>query len=277
LIGGFNRNAAADPAPPAMPALPPAIPPVSVPPAAPAEAARPAAPAPSASAAPPAADPAAPARSSLFPRPPGALPAAAPFSPEALDRMVQVELASFNASQDVPTKRAAMQRVAAAAQLGHGPARGLIARSYPASTIIRDIVPAGEAVRYSLDFIIHKRAFSNDPRRDFIALAAWFDGERKDQAFGEAVFDAIRDDSRLQSPAAINDLMFLLYRAERGCTALRRHIDVFDPSTTTMGHCGADLSAATPGKARQAGPTGGEAQGFAAAVEALRKVVSEPL
>lgn len=219
--------------------------------------------------------PSEPARSSIFPRPPGA-GAPSPFAPEIVDRFVEEELNRFNASRDVPLKREAMQKVVAAAQIGHGPARGVIVRGYPVSTIIRDVVAPADAVRFALDFIIHKRAFSNDARRDFIALAAWFDGERKDAAFGEAIFDAIRDDPRLQSSDAINDLMFLLYRAERGCIALRRHINVFDPNTQNVGHCGADLSAATPGKARAAGPVGGEPARFRAAVEALTKALGSP-
>ncbi len=273
-----NPNAPARPSPaqPAMPSLPPDAPPVAVPPPGANEANRP----PAVAAAPPAA-PATPApapeRSTVFARPPGTPPASLPFTPDSLDKLVERELTAFNASRDVPVKRAAMQRVVAAAQLGHGPARGVIVRGFPVSTIIRDVVAPADAVRFALDFVIHKRAFSNDARRDFIALAAFFDGERRDAQFGQAVFDAVRDDERLQAPAAINDLMFLLYRAERGCIALRRHIDVFDPNTSTTGHCGADLALATPAKAKQAGPAGVEAKRFQEALDMLRTVVAEPI
>lgn len=215
-----------------------------------------------------------PERTSIFPRAPG-LPRP-PYTPELLDGYVEQALNTFNASRDVPVKRAAMEKVVAAAQIGHGPARGVIVRGFPASTIIRDVIAPADVVRFSLDFVIHKRAYSNDARKDFMALAAWFDGERKDAAFGEGVFDAVRDDSRLQTPDAINDLMSLLYRAERGCVALRRHINVFDPNTTTTGHCGLDLAGATPQKAKQAGPAGIEARRFREGLELLQKTLGSP-
>lgn len=260
-----GQPASREVAPPGSPPLPP-VPPPAVPAPDPA-------PPTVASAPPPPPAPAAPAGNSMFSRPPGQSPS--PFSAEALDRMVQVELSTFNASRDVAVKRAAMKRIAAAARLGHGPARGLIARSFPASTVVRDAVPEADAVRYALDFVIFKRAFSTDAKRDFIALAAWFEGERRDAAFARALLDAARDDSRLRTPQNADDLMVLLARAERGCAALRRELDTFDSKTENVGHCGKDLAAALQEKAAKAGPAGADAKGFVEAVETLRNVVSE--
>ncbi|MBN9064128.1 MAG: hypothetical protein J0H41_17065 [Rhizobiales bacterium] len=216
----------------------------------------------------------APERSSMFSRPPGAPPV--PYSAETLDDYVNRHLNAFNASRDVAVKRASIEKVVAAAQLGHGPARGVVVRGFPVSTIIRDVVAPEEAVRFSIDFIVQKRAFSNDARRDFVALAAWFAAERNEDVFGAALFDAVRDDPRLQTPDAANDLMILLHRAERGCAALRRRLNVSDANTTSIDHCGRDLAIATAEKARQSGPAGVEKKRFGEALELVRKTLGSP-
>ena len=273
VIGRLSRSAPATApnSPPRDASPPPSVP--SPPPAPP-----PAADSSSLAAAPSAAaSPAPPGRSSVFLRPPGANPAVSPYSSDALDKFVEQELSTFNSSREVPAKRAAMQRIAAAAQLGHGPARGMIVRAFPVSTIVRDVVAPADVVRFSLDFVVHQRAFTTDPRRDFSALAGFLEGERRDNQLGQLVFDAIRDDPRLQTTQAINDAMALLYRAERGCAALRRHLNVHEGSSASIGHCGLDLAEAAKERSARQGRSGLEARQFDQALEALRNALGEPL
>ncbi|WP_342361340.1 hypothetical protein [Terrarubrum flagellatum] len=207
-------------------------------------------------------------RTSLFPRPPGT--PAAPFPADAVDKFVSQQLDLFNASRDVPAKRVAMEKIMAAAEIGHGPSRGVIVRGFPASTIIRDVVPASDVVRFALDFIVQKRAYSNDARRDFVALAQWLDGDGRSTLVGEAVFEAMRDDSRLQSPDALNDLMSLLSRTDRGCAALSRHLGGGDAA------CSRELATAAVERAKQAGAGGVDARRFRDGVDTLRKSLGDP-
>lgn len=105
-----------------------------------------------------------------------------------------------------------------AAVLGYEPARALIARDYPTSHIIRAAVAAPEAVRFSLDPLLHGHG---DKDSAFMALlAAYFAGRDQLAAYATYLLDALADDRRLQSAESIKSLVAGLARVPAVCIAI---------------------------------------------------------
>ncbi len=113
--------------------------------------------------------------------------------------------------------------VNAAAVLGYGPARLLIARDYPRSHVIRAALSAEGAVRYSLDPLFASSAPS-EGNRALTFLAAYFAGRHELGDFALYLVDSLRDDRRLQTEDRINLLLSQLTPVRGACRAISQAI-----------------------------------------------------
>jgi hypothetical protein len=122
-----------------------------------------------------------------------------------------------------PEQQAAGARlISVAAALGYPPARAFITREYPRSPAMRAVVPAADAVRYSLDAI----AGSADAGAStfMVLVTAYFAGQGELAVYSKYLLDALDDDRHLQSDASINSLLYELSRVAGACVAVSRAV-----------------------------------------------------
>lgn len=113
--------------------------------------------------------------------------------------------------------------VNAAAVLGYGPARLLIARDYPRSHVIRAALSAEAAVRYSLDPLF-AAGTPSEGNRALTFLAAYFAGRHELNDFALYLMESLRADRRLQTEERINLLLNQLTPVRGVCRAISQAI-----------------------------------------------------
>ena len=114
--------------------------------------------------------------------------------------------------------------VNAAAVLGYGPARLLIARDYPRSHVIRAALSAEGAVRYSLDPLFASSGTPSEGNRTLTFLAAYFAGRHELGDFALYLMESLRADRRLQTEDRINLLLSQLTPVRGACRAISQAI-----------------------------------------------------
>ena len=121
---------------------------------------------------------------------------------------------------DDDTRREGARLVSAAARLGYEPARALITRRYPSSSILRSAVSSKEAVRYSLDPLFIPGPQSESNRFFLVLLASYFSGRHELDTYVADLLEALNGDRRLQTKDSLNSLLDLLARVHGACIAI---------------------------------------------------------
>jgi hypothetical protein len=186
----------------------------------------------------------------------GATPAV-PVDALMLDRLMDRGIAMFNATVKEAERVEAARLIYVTAVLGYGPARAVIARSYPRSQAARAVTPATDAVRFALDIFAIGGTYSKNPEHVVTSLAVYLLDQGQGEALANAVVDAMRDDRRLQMIEPL-DLMFDSLDLARGaCPAIGRLVKA--PPAVAGSECYPSLKSQALSYARQAGPTGRDA------------------
>ena len=185
----------------------------------------------------------------LLPRPDGARPVIAPFADADVAQVVTRQIRRFNESRDVTEKQDATRQIYAAALIGHPLARSVIVSAYRSSTIVQNAAQPADVVRMGLDFAARGRP---DGATGFAAVAGFL-AERDAPAFGRALFDAMRDDSRLRDPAAAQSVVRALAQLPAACDALAATAGV-----STAAGCDGALAEAVARQAAARGVSGQE-------------------
>lgn len=172
---------------------------------------------------------AAPSNAKIGNVPPAVLtPAAAPqpspqeVEPSRLREIYERGEAAMERAASPDEQAAAARQVYVAAALGYSPARAFIAREYPRSAAVRAAVPAPDAVRFSLDPIASSADAGAGPFT--VLVTAYFAGRGELAGYAEDLLDALSDDRRLQSDAAIDGLLHELSRVAGACIAVSRAV-----------------------------------------------------
>jgi hypothetical protein len=111
-----------------------------------------------------------------------------------------------------------------AALVGFSPARGIIARNYPQSEVVRSVVPANDVIRYALGAVMDVAAMSEESKQIFLALGQHFARQGQLDLFATQILNSLRGDSRPQLSYRIDTLLDLLARVPGTCAALARRI-----------------------------------------------------
>jgi hypothetical protein len=148
--------------------------------------------------------------------------------------------------------------VSAAAILGYGPARVLVAQRYPSSSAIRSAVSSAEVVRYSLDPLIIAGVSSEANRNFLVLLAAYFSGRQALADYANDLLAGLRDDKRLQTGERLQLLLRLLSRVRGPCTAIATTVGKALPATGP--ECSPALQEQIENYIHVTGPPGFEAE-----------------
>lgn len=165
-----------------------------------------------------------PANAPIAPVPPAAAkPPPQDIEPSRLQGIYGRGEEAMERAAGSPDQQAAGARlVYIAAALGYPPARAFITREYPRSPAIRAVVPAPDAVRYSLDAIADSA--DADAPTFMVLVTAYFAGRDELASYSQYLLDALDDDRRLQSDASINSLLHELSRVAGACVAVSRAV-----------------------------------------------------
>jgi hypothetical protein len=121
---------------------------------------------------------------------------------------------------DENTRKDGARLVSAAAILGYEPARALITQSFPRTPIIRSVVSAPEAVRYSLDTLFIPGTQSESNQAFLVLLASYFSGRHALKAYATDLLAALSDDRRLQTEDRLKSLLEQLAHVPGACMAI---------------------------------------------------------
>ncbi len=168
---------------------------------------------------------------------------------------------------DDNTRREGARLVNAAAVFGYEPARALIVRDYPTTPIIRSVVSAGEAVRYSLDPLLTPNRQSESQIAFLVILASYFSGRHALDAYATGLLVALSDDRRLQTEDLLKSLLEQLVRVRGVCTAIARA--AVKARIVTGPECSPNLQLQIQNFLRAATPAGREAESRALALQLL--------
>jgi hypothetical protein len=156
------------------------------------------------------------------PRPP-----AAHIDPRMLRRIMDRGVVAFASAKDDTNRAKAARLIQTAALVGFQPARSLLARNYPQSEAVRAAVPAGDAIRYALDFF-RDPAATPEAGRVLSALAEHFALRGDADLFTTRLLASLRGDSQPHLDHRIDLLMESLARTRGSCAALARHLPTGD-------------------------------------------------
>jgi hypothetical protein len=191
--------------------------------------------------------------------PPGTAVVLLRADPLRLEELNERGIALYNTAKTEEERIEGARLVHVAAVLGYGPARGVLARSFPRSHAVRSVTTRDDAVRFALDAFAMLSAFSNDPRQVVRNLAAFYIEQAQAGLFARSLLDALRDDARLQQPERLDALFETLAEVRLGCNALSTLVDLRDPPEPA---CKAEvLRRATRRYLETAGPIGRDASG----------------
>jgi hypothetical protein len=143
-----------------------------------------------------------------------------------------------------------------AAQLGYGPARELIARNYPRSEAMQSVVPAADAVRYTLPLVTDEARESDDSKAIFAALVEHAAASGTMRALARQLVDALRADRRPRLGHRLDVILALLARTRGACSAVAQIIATTNDGSE--GECSPALSQSLLSYIQSAGPVGGE-------------------
>jgi hypothetical protein len=162
-----------------------------------------------------------PFASDMVEPPPGTPAAVTGIDPNRLRALMQQGFEAYSAAEDVQQAKG-LRLIRIAAALGHEPARSLVAREFPSSRVLRIVIPAAEAVRYSLDEFMNDPISAGAPDGAFVTLAVYFAERQAISLFAGHFLDAIQDDRRLQEDSRLQAILNALARVSGSCAQVAR-------------------------------------------------------
>jgi hypothetical protein len=162
-----------------------------------------------------------PFASDMVAPPPGTPAAVTGIDPNRLRALMQQGFEAYSAAEDVQQAKG-LRLIRIAAALGHEPARSLVAREFPSSRVLRIVIPAAEAVRYSLDEFMNDPISAGAPDGAFVTLAVYFAERQAISLFAGHFLDAIQDDRRLQEDSRLQAILNALARVSGSCAQVAR-------------------------------------------------------
>lgn len=154
----------------------------------------------------------------LFPESSARRPAAT--DPRKLREMMDRGVVAYASASTREAQARGAKSIQLAAQLGYGPARDLIARNYPRSEAMQSVVPAADAVRYTLALVTDEARESDDSKAVFAALVEHAAASGTMHAFARQLVDALRADPRPRLGHRVDVILELLARARGACAAV---------------------------------------------------------
>src|SRR5262249_21355142 len=131
----------------------------------------------------------------------GTLPA------DLVDRLRARALKAANEAKSVKDRDAAIGLISELARVGDIASRYALVHNYNDASFVRAKVTPKEVTRYGLDLLVTRPKGAEKIEGDFIFDLATVFQERKSDAFGAALIDAVRDDPRLQDPLTLGGIM----------------------------------------------------------------------
>jgi hypothetical protein len=153
--------------------------------------------------------------------PPGTPPALTAIDPNRLQTLMQQGASGFTGADDLQQAKG-LRLVRIAAALGYAPARSLIAREFPQSRVLRLVIPAADAVRYSLDAFTGDPAAADTPDAAFAPLADYFAERQAHSLYAGHLIEAIQDDRRLQADDRLQGIFDVLRQIPGACAEMVR-------------------------------------------------------
>jgi hypothetical protein len=190
----------------------------------------------------------------LFPAPTTRIPAA--VDPRKLREMMDRGVVAYASASTREAQARGAKLIQLAAQLGYGPARDLIARNYPRSEAMQSVVPAADAVRYTLPLVTDEARESDDSKAIFAALVEHAAASGTLHALARQLVDALRADQRPRLNHRLDVILALLARTRGACSAVAQIV-----ATTNDGskdECSPALSQGLLKYIQSAGPVGAE-------------------
>jgi hypothetical protein len=190
------------------------------------------------------------------------------------------------------------RRIQIAASLGYGPARRMIVREFARGRLLRSVVPAPDAVRYSLDGFTSTAPMSPpklapgvqrpplgaqreqyqppspEAVQAFVALAKYFAGRQEQAAYATYLVEAIRDDARLQIERRLAPAFEALASVEGMCAAIARSVAAGREAPAA--DCGPALRQRAIARARTARAVGREYESRRQALWMLEQIDGTP-
>jgi hypothetical protein len=133
-----------------------------------------------------------------------------------LDRGVVTYAAAANDADR--TKGASLIQMVAL--LGYPQARELLARNYPSSAAVRSVVPADDAIRYALGFLMEPASAEEEAKQLLLVLARHFSLKGELDLFATQLINFLRADRHSKLEQRIDTLFELLPRVRGSCVAL---------------------------------------------------------
>jgi hypothetical protein len=143
-----------------------------------------------------------------------------------------------------------------AAQLGFGPARDLVALNYLRSEAMQSVVPAADAVRYTITLVTDEARESEDSKTLFAAFVDHAVTSGTMHAFAGQVVNALWADQSPRLSHRVDVILDLLAPARGGCSAVAQIIAAADDRTG--GECSSALKQSLLRYIQLAGSRGGE-------------------
>jgi hypothetical protein len=174
----------------------------------------------------------------LFPEPGTRAPAA--VDPRKLREMMDRGVVAYASASTREGQARGAKLIQLAAQLGYGPARDLIARNYPRSEAMQSVVPAADAVRYTLPLVTDEARESDDSKAIFAALVEHAAASGTMRALARQLVDALRADRRPRLSHRLDVILALLARTRGACSAVAQVIATTNDGSE--GECSPALS-----------------------------------
>ncbi len=180
--------------------------------------------------------------------------------PRKLREMMDRGVVAYAAASTREAQARAAKLIQAAAKLGYGPARDLIARNYPRSEAMQSVVPAADAVRYALPLVTDDARESGDSSAIFAALVEHAASSGTMHAFARQLVDALRADRRPRLSHRLDVILEMLGRARGACSAVAQIVAAANDGSASDGskdECSSALNQSLLKYIQSAGPVGG--------------------
>jgi len=182
--------------------------------------------------------------------------APAPADPRKLREMMDRGVVAYASASTREAQARGAKLIQLAAQQGYGPARDLIARNYPRSEAMQSVVPAADALSYTLQLVTDEARESDDSKAIFAALVEHAAASGTMRALVRQLVDALRADRRPRLSHRLDVILALLARTRGACTAVAQIIATTNDGSE--GECSPALSQGLLSYIQSAGPAGGE-------------------
>jgi hypothetical protein len=212
-----------------------------------------------------------PFASDMVEPPPGTPPAVTAIDPNRLRALMQQGSEAYSAGEDVQQAKG-LRLIRIAAALGLEPARSLVAREFPRSRVLRIVIPAAEAVRYSLDEFIDDPISAGAADGAFVSLAVYFAERQAMSLFAGHFLDAIQDDRRLQEESRLQAILTALARVSGSCAEIARLVAL--PSARSGPGCPPTLQFYVESHLRAKGSQGRDASSRRQAMSQLQALAA---